>query len=365
MKKMCVCILFGGISTEHTVSMQSALNVIQAIDKKKFKVFLIGIDKRGSWYLYNNFSLLYSKKKLTFNIVNKLDKKKIFFNMNKKKYQLCYKNDTVKYLRIDVFFPLLHGGLGENGSLQGLLSILNIPFVGSGVLSSAISFNKEISKQLLNSSGLNITPFFSLKRKDTEKFNNIENIVKKFSFPLFIKPINNGSSIGVSKAYNFKELKTSIDLAFNYDDKILIEKAIIGKEIECAVLGNENPIASICGEIVTKSDFYNYESKYCASKTKILIPANISPLINKKIQVLSIKIFKILECNDIARVDFFLSENKIFFNEINTLPGFTKNSIYPLLWEKNNKFTLSQLITKIINVAIKRYKSNNKIKNFL
>lgn len=334
MKKINVCIIFGGQSTEHDISIKSAKNIFYHINKKIFNIFLIWISKKGLWYLVDKFNFL-TKKNISFFVKNK----KLFF---------VKKNNM--QIKIDVFFPIIHGKYGEDGKLQGFFDTINIPFVGSGVLSSAICMDKDFSKRILNAAKIPTAPFLTVQKKFCNKV-NYNYIVNKLNIPFFIKPSNQGSSIGINKIYNKRDFIKFIKLAFDLDDKIILEKEIIGKEIECGVLGNDFPKTSVCGEILINKGFYDYQNKY-QNTAKIIIPAKISSKISKKIKFLSLKIFKMFECKGMARVDFFLTKkNKIIINEINTLPGFTKNSIYPKLW-KATKISYSSLITKLIYLAM-------------
>lgn len=347
MNKINVCIIFGGQSAEHEISIKSAKNIFYYINKKIFNVYLIWISKKGFWYFIENKTFL-SKKFNDF-------KNNISLVINNK-YPIVITKTNLP-IKIDVIFPIIHGKFGEDGKLQGLLNFINIPFVGSDVLSSSVSMDKDFTKRILCADNIPIIPFFTLNKKN---YNNInyKNIVDKLNLPFFVKPSNQGSSIGVNEINNQKEFNKFIELAFDFDNKIILEKKIIGKEIECGVLGNDTLKSSICGEILLSNKFYDYKSKYFHD-TKIIIPAKISTEISKKIRSLSLKIFKKLECKGMARVDFFLTKNNnIIFNEINTLPGFTKNSMYPKLWLAM-KISYSSLITKLINLAIDFHKKKN------
>lgn len=338
MNKTHIGILFGGKSTEHKISIKSARNIFKKIDKKIFIVSMIRISTEGFWYLEKKSNCaLVEKNNYTKNIISIVLNSKFPFLVNNVP------------LKIDVIFPILHGKYGEDGSIQGLLRVINLPFVGSDILSSAISMDKDITKKILQASNISIAPFFCLKKKlyNKKTFNKIK-------FPVFIKPANQGSSIGISKAFNDKELHEAIEIAFDLDIKVIIENEIIGKEIECGILGNDNPKSSLCGEItLSNNSFYNYQSKYINNKyAKITIPAMILPEISKKIRKTALKVFKILDCKGMARVDFFLTpKNRIIVNEVNTLPGFTNISMYPKLWMASN-LSYSDLIKQLIQFAI-------------
>lgn len=356
-KKIKLAIIFGGRSAEHEVSVISARNILKAIDRNKYDISLVGIDKKGNWLNFNQKELLkedsgmFARKDLS-NLVVPFSKDGKFY------FQIGNKNKN-----IEVVFPVLHGPFGEDGTIQGLFKLYNVPFVGPGVLGSAVAMDKDAAKRLFKEAGLPIGKFISFSYLEKNKL--IFNEIKKFlGLPFFIKPANLGSSVGISKVRDEKEFKKAIKLAFAYDTKIIIEEFIKGKEIECAVLGNENPQASTVGEIIPTHDFYSYEAKYLDENgAKMKIPADISKSLVKEFQDLSIKAFKILGCEGIGRVDFFLTDNnKIYINEINTIPGFTSISMYPKLWESSG-LSYMKLIDQVIKLAIDRRKKENGLKN--
>jgi len=318
--KLKIGVLFGGKSAEHEVSIISAKNIIKALDKEKYQIFPVKIDKNGK------------------------------FNLN-----------TLK--KIDVIFPVLHGPFGEDGSMQGLLKILNLPFVGSSVLGSAVSMDKEIMKKLFKEAGIPIGKFIVLKYGEKITF---EKVKKELGMPVFVKPVNMGSSVGISKVKNKKEYDTAIKEAFKFDLKVIIEENIAGREIECSVLGNNNPIASLPGEIIANQEFYSYDAKYISQESVVEIPAKLPRATIKKIQELAVKTFKILNCEGMGRVDFFVKKNAkghtdVIVNEINTIPGFTNISMYPKLWEASGLPT-GKLLDKLIALAIERFKRESKLK---
>ena len=320
-KKIKIGILFGGKSAEHDVSIQSAHNVADALDKKKYKVIPFKIERNGNFFI-----------------------------------------DEIRSKKIDVVFPVLHGPYGEDGSIQGLFKVSGIPFVGSGVLGSAVGMDKDVMKRLFMEAKIPIGKFISVHAKNTFSFKKIS---KKLGLPMFIKPANLGSSVGIHKIKNEKEFKKGLVDAFKYDNKVVIEENIDGREIECSVLGNENPIASIPGEIIANADFYSYKSKYIDNKSVCEIPAKLSQKTRKEIQNMAIKVFKVLNCEGMGRVDFFLKKNgEIIANEINTIPGFTSISMYPKLWEASGLPT-PKLLDKLIELAILRYKREQKLKNLV
>ena len=357
-KKIRVGILFGGKSAEHEVSLQSAKNVADAIDKNKYDIVLIGIDKTGKWLLNNNSSefLLnsHNPKLISLN-------KKNVLNVSLTPESKGFLSDNLnKNNKIDVIFPILHGPLGEDGTVQGLLKLAGIPFIGSGVLGSAVGMDKDIMKRLLREAGIPVGKF--LVFKDNEEI-SYKKVIKNLGLPMFIKPANLGSSVGISKVSNEIEFKNAIKKAFSYDRKILIEESIIGREIECAILGNDNPIASIPGEVIVNTDFYSYDTKYVDENGAIInIPAKLPKSTILKIQNLAVKTFKALSCEGLGRVDMFLKDNgEILINEINTIPGFTSVSMYPKLWEASG-ISYTKLIDTLIKLAIERFNKEQKLK---
>lgn len=355
MKKINIAVIFGGQSVEHQVSLISAKNVMNAMDKNKYHIVPIGVTKTGRWFAFEKINDCFLNE-------NNIAKIKININLGKKLLiDLNHQNPIKindKNTKIDVAFPLIHGTFGEDGTLQGFLRTLHIPFVGARILGSAIGMDKDMQKRLLREAGIPVAKFMVINSEilnrvqdDTKLFREIKN---RLGLPFFIKPANCGSSVGISKVDNQKKFIQAIKEAFKYDDKIIIEETIVGREIECAVLGNRNPISSIPGEIIAKHEFYDYEAKYLDEQGAILqIPAKLSKKSLTQIQKLAMKTFKTLECRGMARVDFFLKNNgEIIVNEINTIPGFTSASMYPKLWEAT-KLNYSQLIDRLIKLALR------------
>ena len=357
-QKIKVGIIFGGRSAEHEVSLQSAKNVIEAIDKEKYEPVLIGVDKKGKWLLADSSKfLLNSGDPKLIKLNNEMSQSVALVPQSDGRISNLDTHQSDK--SIDVVFPILHGPFGEDGTMQGLLKLANIPFVGAGVLGSAIGMDKDVMKRLLRDAGIPIGRFLTIKEKDIPTY---EAVVKNLGLPFFIKPANMGSSVGVSKVSEKKDFDKAIREAFKYDRKILIEENIAGREIECSVLGNDNPIASVPGEVIPKNNFYSYEAKYLDENGAVLeIPAKLSKNIVKKIQDLAVKTFKVLNCEGMGRVDFFLKENgQILVNEINTIPGFTSISMYPKLWEASG-ISYAELIDRLIRLAQERFKMEQKI----
>ncbi len=358
-KKIRVGILFGGKSAEHEVSLQSARNVIEAIDKEKYHPVLIGIDKSGKWLLNESSDVL----------LNSSDPQLIKLNQSGDHVALIPQNGgKVSSLtgsgadeQVDVVFPILHGPLGEDGTVQGLLKLAGVPFVGACVLGSAIGMDKDVMKRLLRDAKLPISDFVTLKLN--EAVPSYPSIAETLGIPFFVKPANLGSSVGVNKVRKEAEYEKAIGIAFDYDNKILIEEYVEGRELECSVLGNDSPMASVPGEIIPTHEFYSYEAKYIDEKGAILeIPAKVSEALTGKIQQLAIETFKTLSCEGLARVDFFLrNNNEIVVNEINTIPGFTAISMYPRLWQASG-ISYQELIDRLIQLALERFKKEKRLK---
>lgn len=334
MKKIKLGIIYGGLSTEHEVSINSAKSIIDNIDKDKYEIYKIYIDKKGNWYKEDN----------------KID-------------------NVFEYLRnLDVIFPILHGLYGEDGTIEGLFELLGVPYVGCNVLSSSICMDKIYTKMILDKIGIDTAKYIYVK-KVKDKYIYINNTFEEkelsleeisllvedsLSFPVFVKPSRSGSSIGINKAHNKEELIKYIKYASGFDSKILIEENIIGRELECAILGNALIEASPIGEILPKGEFYSYNAKYI-DDSETLIPNDIDKIVCDKIRSVAVKAYKALDCRGLSRVDFFLEKdtNKIILNEINTMPGFTTISMYPKLWESIG-ISYKELLDKLINLALEK-----------
>ncbi|MEQ1962121.1 D-alanine--D-alanine ligase [Xenorhabdus khoisanae] len=362
MPKTHVGLFFGGKSSEHEVSLQSAKNILDAIDKEKFDVSLIGIDKEGIWHLNEASGFLLNADNPSLIALNQSGRH-VALVPGQVQNQLIESRNAQLLSQLDVIFPIVHGTLGEDGSLQGLLRMANLPFVGSGVLGSAVCMDKDMTKRLLRDAGLTVAPFTCLNRHKRHEL-SFEKIQTQLGMPVFIKPANQGSSVGVSKVATPEEFEIALELAFTFDNKLLIEKAIDGREIECAILGNEYPEASICGEVVLSGGFYSYQTKYIESEgAKIVVPAQISQDISERIRNVALKAFEVLGCAGMARVDLFMTEDKqIVINEVNTLPGFTNISMYPKLWEASG-LSYTNLITRLIDLAIERHRNETQLKS--
>lgn len=351
-EKMRVGILFGGKSAEHEISLQSARNVIKAMDREKYDIILLGIDKQGRWRLGDNpdqFPMKEEKESLT-----------LVPGGSGGDLLRMPSGETVG--RIDVIFPVLHGPFGEDGTVQGLLKLADIPFVGSGVLGSAVGMDKDVMKRLLRDAGISIAGFKTVYSHEQDEL-DYEVIRKRFGVPFFVKPANMGSSVGVHMVHDSAGFASALRDAFLFDSKVLIEEYIESREIECAVLGNENPAASVPGEVLPSHEFYSYEAKYVDEKGAVLeIPARLSEGTTQKIQELSVRAFKAICCEGMARVDCFLKPDEtVVVNELNTIPGFTSISMYPMLWEASG-ISYSALIDRLIELALDRYKKEKRLR---
>ena len=358
-KKLRVGILFGGRSAEHEVSLRSAQNIISAADRDKYEIIPIGITKQGRWRAGIPPGA-FSKGAALQAVLHKGQEVLPAASPQRCAQLVPVPGSGAKGSlgRLDVIFPVLHGTFGEDGTIQGLLELVGIPYVGAGVLGSAVGMDKEVMKRLFRERGLPIVPYLVVHRAGFEAAprKTCQAIEKKFRYPVFVKPVNLGSSVGISKARNRKELITAVETAAAYDRKVLVERAIRGREIECAVLGNDNPIASVPGEIVPAGEFYDYEAKYLEDTARLIVPAPLRAAQTKQIQRLAVEAFRAAECSGMARVDFFLAKGrgKIYLNEINTIPGFTSISMYPRMWEATG-LTYPRLIDRLIELALERH----------
>jgi D-alanine-D-alanine ligase len=356
--KIRVGVIFGGKSAEHEVSLQSAKNIVDAMDKERFEVTLLGIDKQGEWHV-NDAAHYLQHADDPARIALNPSQRNVALIPGQQQHQLIESRDASALAQLDVIFPIVHGTLGEDGSLQGLLRMANIPFVGAGVLGSAVSMDKDVTKRLLRDAGLAVAPFVTLTRR-TAAQHDFARVSEKLGLPLFIKPANQGSSVGVSKVRTAQEYDTALALAFRYDHKVLVESAIVGREIECAVLGNDHPQASVCGEVILQDEFYAYDTKYInAEGATVAIPADLPADVNDRIRAIAVQAFQVLECSGMARVDVFLTAaGDVVINEINTLPGFTNISMYPKLWEASG-LAYRDLITQLIELALERHQADS------
>ncbi|WP_370679694.1 D-alanine--D-alanine ligase [Comamonas sp. GB3 AK4-5] len=355
--KIRVALVCGGQSAEHEVSLQSARNILEALDKDRFEAMLIGIDKQGHWHTQpaDDFLLHANDPAQIALAPNTVE---LALVPGRAEQQLVDMRAPMAAVlgQIDVVFPIVHGTLGEDGSLQGLLRLANLPFVGSDVLGSAVCMDKDVTKRLLRDAGLDMAPFASFTRS-TARHADFDALSAQLGLPMFVKPANQGSSVGVSKVRNRTEFTQALALALRFDHKALVEQAIAGREIECAVLGNDDVLqASVCGEIVVHDDFYAYDTKYLnADGAAVVVPADLPAALHERIRQLALQAFQVLGCAGLARVDVFLTpQGRVVVNEVNTLPGFTSISMYPKLWQASG-LGYTALITRLIELALERH----------
>jgi D-alanine-D-alanine ligase len=368
LQKTRVGIIFGGKSGEHEVSLMSAASIARAIDKEKYEVVPLYITRQGRWLPPAQATKVLESGQAedqgtgvalvgdpTYRGLIKLEdnKKRILPEMESS---------------VDVIFPVLHGTFGEDGTIQGLLELANIPYVGAGVMASAVGMDKEIMKDVFRSKGLPVVEYAMVKRKALEQDEDevVASIEEKIGYPCFVKPVNLGSSVGISKAKNRTQLMAALQLAAEYDRKILVEAGVNCREIECSVLGNDEPIASEVGEVIPAKEFYDYEAKYFDTGTQLVIPADVSPEIRSLVQDMAVQAFLAMDCAGLARVDFFLSKDtgELFLNEINTIPGFTQMSMYPRLWDAAG-IGYTELIDRLLWLAMERHQDKNRSKTGL
>lgn len=362
-RKLRVALIFGGKSAEHEISLISARNVFQALDKKKYQIVAVGIDKRGRWFVDESARLL-RETQLS---------KVAFAGMNKTAAVVPGETPTPiieplsgkHFGAVDVAIPVLHGPFGEDGTIQGLLKLANVPFVGAGVLGSAVGMDKDVMKRLLREAHIPVAKFLVFRQRERKTIGFVQ-VKKALGLPLFVKPANLGSSVGISQVSRQSEFAAALREAFRYDTKIIIEEAIRGREIECSVLGNDQPIASLPGEIIVSRGFYSYDAKYLDDKgAQLQVPARLPKKTIKKIQQIALRAYCTLCCEGMARVDFFLRPSgQVLVNEINTIPGFTKISMYPKLWQASG-LSYSRLIDRLIALALERSHREKLLENSL
>jgi D-alanine-D-alanine ligase len=356
MKKK-IALIFGGKSAEHEVSINSARNIFNALDKNKFEVLLVGISKQGSWYQFQDAGVF--KNKSLEDSQLKPDQMISLISYQDKPY--IYSMKTQEKTAVDCAFPIIHGTMGEDGTLQGYFKIVNIPFVGCSVLSSSVGMDKEFMKRLMSEAGIANSKYVLLKKLEPVPY---KDVVAALGSPFFIKPANAGSSVGVHKIKTEADYQTKLRDSFLYDHKVIAEEFVEGREIECSVMGlNQNPKASLPGELIVKHEFYSYEAKYLdANGAEIVIPARLDEKQTLKIRDLAVKTFKALGCDGLTRVDFFMKKNgDVYVNEINTLPGFTQISMYPKMWEATG-VSYENLISQLIDLAFLKHSEDLKLK---
>lgn len=356
-EKINVGVLFGGRSGEHEVSLESAASVMEAMDPEKYNIIPVGISKEGRWLAGGNPMEALRKKIIPGDCSYATmitDPASPGILLLDRRGEPCRSG----FIPLDLVFPVLHGPFGEDGTVQGLLELAGIPYVGAGVFASAAGMDKEFMKILFRHRGLNVGDYlvFNAWRWEKEQDAILLEIEEKLGYPCFIKPANMGSSVGISKCTSREFLVQGIQEAFRFDLKVIAEATISGREIECSVLGDESPIASVPGEIIPCNDFYDYSAKYLDNRSRLLIPAPLEMEIVESIQSCAVEAFLAVECSGLARVDFFYQpdEKRIVVNEINTMPGFTSISMYPKLWEAGG-ISYPHLIDRLIDIAIGRF----------
>jgi D-alanine-D-alanine ligase len=368
-KKIRVGLVFGGRSGEHEVSIASAASVMANLDRNKYDVIPIGITKAGSWLLGVEPTKQLAAEQSVQQGAEESDLEQtravtLTGDPSLRRLIAVQGNEQLRDNgTLDVIFPVLHGTYGEDGTLQGLLEMADVPYVGCGVLGSALGMDKEKMKLVFQAVGLPVIDSLVYRRNEWERSPEaiMDAIEQRLGYPCFVKPVNLGSSVGINKAHNREELEHAIRVAAEYDRKIIIERSINCRELECSVLGNDEPIASVVGEVIPSSEFYDYNAKYIDGKSQTIIPANIPQEIAEEVRRQSIQAFLALDLSGLARVDFFLDKEtgKVYINEVNTLPGFTQISMYPKLWEASG-LPYSQLLDRLIELAIERHEDKQR-----
>lgn len=355
MKKLNVCVLFGGISPEHKVSLRSAESVLNNMDSEKYNIYPVGITEEGNWIHFGgaDYSVLPAGT-----WVDCAENCPAAISPVRGQGLLRFVDGKVEIIHIDVVFPVLHGENGEDGAMQGLLQMAGIPYVGPHVSASAVSMDKTLTKLVMDNAGVAQADWMLVRNSElkTRMTAVLDALEQKFSYPMFIKPAGTGSSVGVSKASDRIQLEKALSDAGAYDEKILVEEFIDGREIEVAVMGNDTPVASICGEIYAGAEFYDYNAKYITDTSVAYIPARIPDDVAESVRETAIKVYTAIGCKGLSRVDFFVThkDNKIVFNEINTLPGFTSISMYPKLFEASG-IPYGQLIDRLLALAVEAF----------
>ena len=352
MKKLSVCVLFGGISPEHEVSLRSAESVLNNMDPEKYNIFPVGITKNGDWVLYTgtDYSLLPSGEWQEYP-----GNRRAAISPVRGQGLLSFEGDCVVRERIDVVFPVLHGENGEDGAMQGLLQLAGIPYVGPHVSASAVAMDKTLTKLVADQAGVRQAQWLLVRGSELDVRMDavLDHVERQFQYPVFVKPAGTGSSVGVSKAADREALRRALLQAGTYDEKILVEEFIAGREIEVAVMGNQSPVASVCGEIDSGAEFYDYDAKYITDTSVAYIPARIPEDVAELVRDAAVKIYSAIGCQGMSRVDFFVTheDNRVVFNEINTLPGFTSISMYPKLFAASG-IPYGQLIDELLQLAL-------------
>lgn len=360
MKIKQLTIICGGQSAEHEVSLLSAKNVLNAASKEKYAITVLYISKSGQWYHLQNAEQLSPELAQT-NLAETLEPITLNFADHTHPWQSI---DGKRHYPCDIVFPVMHGTRGEDGTLQGLFEMLNVAYVGAGVLGSAICMDKHTAKCLLRQAGVPTNDWQLLTKENRANY-SYDQLAKQFGPVMFLKPANLGSSVGISKVRNANEFRQGLQEAFKYDHRVIVEPHVQSREIECSVLGNEKPVASIPGEIVPIHEFYSYEAKYLDPEgAKVITPADLSDKQIDEVQQLSIKAYQALACEGMARVDFFMTKDAIMINELNTLPGFTNISMYPKNWDVSG-IKYAELIDRLINLGLNRHEQQQYVSRSL
>ena len=355
MKKLSVCVLFGGISPEHDVSLRSAESVLNNMDKEKYNIFPVGITKDGNWILFggDDYSMLPAGTWMEHPA-----NRRATISPVRGQGLLSFEGDCVVREHIDVVFPVLHGENGEDGAMQGLLQMAGIPYVGPHVSASAVAMDKTLTKLVVDNAGVTQAAWHLVRSQELDHRMEavLDRLEERFAYPMFVKPAGTGSSVGVSKAADREGLRTALLAAGAYDDKILVEEFIHGREVEVAVMGNTNPVASVCGEIDSGADFYDYDAKYVTDTSTAYIPARIPEDVEEIVREAAVKVYSAIGCQGLSRVDFFVTfeDNRVVFNEINTLPGFTSISMYPKLFAASG-IPYGELIDELLKLALEAF----------
>lgn len=355
MHRLNICVLFGGISPEHEVSLRSAESVLKNLNPEKYNIIPVGITKDGDWIRYGGTD--YSELPAG-TWIDHADNRRAAISPIRGQGLLCFEGDCVVRELIDVVFPVLHGENGEDGAMQGLLQMAGIPYVGPHVAESAVAMDKTLTKLVADNAGVPQAAWQLVRSADLRcrMENIIEQLENRFSYPVFVKPAGTGSSVGVSKALDREQLQEALTKAGQFDDKILVEEFIHGREVEVAVMGNDSPVASVCGEIDSGAEFYDYDAKYITDTSVAYIPARIDEAVAEQVREQAVKIYSAIGCKGLSRVDFFVTyeDDRVVFNEINTLPGFTSISMYPKLFAASG-IPYDELLDRLLELALEAF----------
>ena len=355
MRKLNVCVLFGGISPEHEVSLRSAESVLKNLNPEKYNIIPVGITKEGDWILYGGTD--YSELPAG-TWQDHAENRRAAISPIRGQGLLCFEGDCAVRELVDVVFPVLHGENGEDGAMQGLLQMAGIPYVGPHVAESAVAMDKTLTKLVADNAGVPQAAWLLVRSADLRS--RMEQIIgqieSRFEYPVFVKPAGTGSSVGVSKAMDREQLQNALTKAGQYDDKILVEEFIHGREVEVAVMGNDSPVASVCGEIDSGAEFYDYDAKYITDTSVAYIPARIDEAVAEQVREQAVKIYSAIGCKGLSRVDFFVTyeDSRVVFNEINTLPGFTSISMYPKLFAASG-IPYDELLDRLLELALEAF----------